>query len=201
MMYGKLSQPMTFDGGFQESIDKAFLYFKENIGNREKRPVLFDKNIFIETREIIDERPVGFWHIISLEEKHNFKKLLPCNNDSAMNHCNQNCNKQNNVVVINYGAETRSICLYRTSRMHWIIEIIELANRNDHDVKVWLKPGDNHRNDKLYLRYNIDGADFVVIFSVEKRFYRLISAFPVFYLSEKETFDNEYSLYKWEYFK
>ena len=56
------------------------------------------------------------------------------------------------------------------------------------------------KNGKLYLRYNHHGADFVLIFSVEKRFYRLISAFPVFYTNEKENFDKDYRKYAWSYF-
>ena len=51
-----------------------------------------------------------------------------------------------------------------------------------------------------YKRYNHHGADFVLIFSVEKRFYRLISAFPVFYTNEKENFDKDYRKYAWSYF-
>ena len=38
------------------------------------------------------------------------------------------------------------------------------------------------------------------ILSVEKRFYRLISAFPVFYTNEKENFDKDYRKYAWSYF-
>lgn len=201
IVYGKLSNPIVFEDDFEKSIDSAYLYFCDNIYNSEKRPTLFSKKIFIEAREKINERPSGFWHIVSLEERHRFNKVLPCNNDSSINCCNQNCNKKTNVVTIKYGTECRSICLYRASRIHWIIEIISLANISDSDVKVWKKPGTSKESDKLYLRYNNDGADFVIVFSVEKRFYRLISAFPVFYLSEKETFDKEYLLYKWEYLK
>ncbi len=199
-MYGKLSNPMNIEGDFQNNIDRAYSYFSEHINNRENRPTLYDKNIYVEAHEIIDERPSGFWHIISLEEKHKFWKFLPCNNESAMSKCNQNCNNGNNSIEIKYGSECRNLCLYRASRIHWVVEIIELANKMDSDLQVWLKPGNNNSN-KLYLRYNKEGADFVVIFSAEKKFYRLISAFPVFYLSEKENFEKEYALYKWEYSK
>lgn len=76
----------------------------------------------------------------------------------------------------------------------------KLAGKNDSSVNVWLKPGTGRQNGKLYLRYNHHGADFVLIFSVEKRFYRLISAFPVFYTNEKENFDKDYRKYAWSYF-
>lgn len=114
--------------------------------------------------------------------------------------CNQNCNASHHAIVVKYGAETRNVCLLRASRLPWIIDIIKLAGKNDSSVNVWLKPGTGRQNGKLYLRYNHHGADFVLIFSVEKRFYRLISAFPVFYTNEKENFDKDYRKYAWSYF-
>lgn len=135
----------------------------------------------------------------SLEENHHFK-VLPCVNDGNIELCNQNCNASHHAIVVKYGAETRNVCLLRASRLPWIIDIIKLAGKNDSSVNVWLKPGTGRQNGKLYLRYNHHGADFVLIFSVEKRFYRLISAFPVFYTNEKENFDKDYRKYAWSYF-
>ena len=81
MMYGKLSPPLALSADFQESIDAAYEYFQNAINNRAKRPVLFDKEVFIEAREQIEGRPVGFWHAVSLEENHQFRDVLPCVND------------------------------------------------------------------------------------------------------------------------
>lgn len=198
-MYGKLSDPLTMTGNFEESLNSAYNYFSENIYDRNKRPILFGKSIFVEAHEIIEERPAGFWHIVSLEDKHHFNKVLPCTNDSSIAVCEQNCNTKQHMVSIQYGAEDRSICLYRASRIPWIVDIIQLANSGDSEVDIWLKPGNNKRSDKLYLRYNHDGADYIVIFSAEKRFYRIISAFPVFYVSEKADFDKDYAAYAWTY--
>ncbi len=199
-MYGVLSSPLKLTGDFNKDIDIAYEYFNTAINDRAKRPTLFDKEVFIEAHEIIEERPSGFWHAISIEENHHFKKVLPCINDENIVLCDQNCNASHHTIAIKYGTEMRNICLLRASRLPWIIDIIKLACRNDPSVKVWLKPGTGKQSEKLYLRYNNQGADYILIFSVEKHFYRLISAFPVFYIREKEEFDKDYQKYAWSYF-
>lgn len=199
LMYGVLSSPLELTGDFEKDIDIAYEYFNTAINDRKKRPTLFDKEVFIEAHEMIGERPEGFWHVISMEEKHRFK-VLPCVNDGNIELCNQNCNNSHHTVVVKYGTETRNICLLRVSRLPWVVDIIKLACRGDRSVNVWLKPGKGKQSKKLYLRYNHKGADFVLIFSVERHFYRLISAFPVFYTSQKEEFDKDFKKYAWSYF-
>lgn len=198
-MYGKMSPPLALTGTFDEQITIAFEFFTEHIFNKDHRLSLFGKNIFVEAREIINDRPQGFWHMVSLEDNHHFTKVLPCTNDAVIDNCEQNCNTKAHVISVKNNTENRNLCLYRASRIPWIVDIINLANKNDPDVCVWFKPGGNYSNDKLYLRYNHEGADYIIVFAVEKRFYRIISAFPVFYVSEKENFDKEYALLKWEY--
>lgn len=191
-MFGKLSSPLTLCGDIADGLIIAYDYFSHYINDKENRPQLFGKKIYVEAHEWIEDRPEGFWHLVSLEEKHHFQKILPCINDSSTALCKQNCNTKQKMIAIKMGTENRSLCLYRASRIPWVVDIINLANNNDPDVCVWIKPSTNGSSDKLYLRYNHDGADYVVIFSVEKKFYRIIAAFPVFYLSEKEAFDKEY---------
>lgn len=195
-MYGKLSAPIIMSDSFDESISTAYNYFTKHIFNKNKRLSLYGKNVYIEAHEMIDERPEGFWHIISLDEKHRFTHILPCINDPVIQHCCQNCIKKERTVALKYNTETRNICLYRACRIPWIVDIIALANKKDLDVSVWLKPGNNSSSDKLYLRYNHDGADFLVIFTSEKHFYRLISAYPVFFNYEKTKLEKEYSTYR-----
>jgi len=199
-MYGKLSIPLNMTGNFETDVQSSYEYFQKNIYGSNKRLVLFDKEVFIEAREKIDEIPSGFWHAISLEETHRFR-VLPCTNDGNINLCHQNCNCGRKQVVIKYGAETRNICLLRASRLPWIVDIINLANKDDPSVVVWKKPSKDKRSDKLYLRYNHSGADFILIFSVERYYFRLISSFPVFYLSDKEKFDKDAASYAWSYFR
>lgn len=60
--------PLQLTGDIDTDIESAFHYFQENINDRTHRPALFDKEVFIEAHETILDRPVGFWHLISLEE-------------------------------------------------------------------------------------------------------------------------------------
>lgn len=196
----KLSIPLQMTGDVNEDIEYAFSYFQDNINNRNHRPTLFDKQIFIEAREIIDNRPVGFWHLISLEEKHKFK-VLPCVNDPTINLCDDNCSVGLKQIAIKHGTENRNICLLQASRLPWIVDVINLANRGDSSVDVWQKHINDKQSPKLYLRYNQQGADYVVIFSAEKHFYRLISAFPVFYSSQKRDFSKDCKKYSWSYWE
>ena len=149
---------------------------------------------------MIDDRPVGFWHIISLEDNHKFSKIVPCVNDPAIDICDQNCVSGKYQVAIKSGSENRNLCFYRAARLPWIIDLIKMANRDDPAVQVWLKPGGQKANDRLYLRYKHNGNDFIVIFTVQKKFYRLVSAFPVFYLKERNEMDKDYATYRWSYF-
>ncbi len=197
-MNDKLSPPLILTGDFDESLNIAFDFFNKALNDRNNRPTLFGKNIFIEAHELINAWPVGFWHIVSLEDKHHFK-VLPCSNDSNIDLCEQNCNDGIHQITIKYGAERRNICLLRASRMPWIVDIVKLADQKDPCVDVWFKPSNGKLSGKLYLRYRHSGADYVVIFSAEKKFYRLISAFPVFYVSEKSDFDKDYATYAWSY--
>lgn len=199
-MFGQLSSPLTLSGSFDEDISVAYDYFQNAINNRSKRPALFDKEIYIEANENIDDKPVGFWHVVSIEESHHFE-VLPCVNDGSINLCDQNCVTKQHQVLIKHETERRNICLLRASRLPWIVDIIKLANKGDPSVKTWLKPSPGKLSGKLYLRYNHDGADYVLIFSAERHFYRLISAFPVFYRKQKAEFDKDYSEYAWFYFK
>lgn len=199
-MKSNLSPILQLPPDMSRGIDVAYEYFSNNIANRAKRPTLFDKEVFIECAEMVEARPAGFWHIVSLEEKHRFSKIVPCVNDPSINLCNRNCITWEKRIAIKFGTEIRSICLYRAARLPWIIDLIKMANRDDPAVQVWLKPGGQKTNEKLYIRYNHDGNDFVVIFAVEKKFYRLISAFPVFYLNEKEQLDKDCAANPWSYF-
>ncbi|MDP4120140.1 MAG: hypothetical protein Q8876_03675 [Bacillota bacterium] len=197
-MFDRLSAPLNLTCDFDESLILAFDYFNKTFDNSNRRPNLFGKDIFIEKHEIISGWPAGFWHIVSIEDNHHFR-VLPCSNDINIDLCKENCNKNVHQIKIKNGVETRNICLLRASRLPWIIDIINLANQKDPLIKIWLKPGNGPSNGKLYLRYQHNGADYIVIFSAEKRFYRLISAFPVFYVNEKEAFAKDYITYVWSF--
>lgn len=200
-MKSELSPILEFTDDFENNIDIAYEYFTNKIADPAHRPQLYDKEIFVECREKINDRPVGFWHIVSLEDTHNIKNYVPCVNDESNEYCNENCISGEYQIAIKYGSETRNLCLYRASRLPWIIDLIKMAERDDPMVDIWLKPGGNKGVDKLYLRYNHKGNDFLVVFTVEKKYYRLISAYPVFYNRSKKDLTVEYKKYKWSYFE
>lgn len=81
------------------------------------------------------------------------------------------------------------------------MDIIRLANRDDSSVSVWFKSENGKQSGKLYLRYNHADADYILIFSAEKHFYRLISAYPVFYSRDKARFEKDAEKYCWSYFE
>ena len=194
----ELSPPLDLSSDFEESIETAFAFFADNIFNRSKRPALFDKEVFIEANEVIEGKPIGFWHFISIENNHKFE-VLPCNNDITLEQCNGNCESNKHQISSTMKADKRNICLYRARRLPWILDILKMANRDDPAVKVWYKP-DDASNGKLYLRYCKQGNDYVVILANTKKFYRIISAFPVFYKKERKVFDKDYERFKWSYF-
>lgn len=199
-MNSNLSPILQLPADVNQALDIAYDYFAKNIGDRAHRPALFDREVLIDCTEFIENRPTGFWHIVSLEDKHRFSKIVPCVNDPSIDLCEQNCITGKEKIAIKQGVETRYICLYRAARLPWILDLIKMASRDDPAVQVWLKPGGSKANDKLYLRYNHGGNDFVVIFTIQKHGYRLISAFPVFYLNEKQNMNKEYTAYHWSYF-
>ena len=193
--FAKLSDTLELTDNFDESIEMAYKYFAEKINNKEKRPVLFDKEVFVEAGEWPAGKPVGFWHIVSLEETHKFK-VLPCVNDIASELCDENCEKKYHRINIKYDTETRELCLLRASRLPWILDLFRLANRDDPSVTVWIKP-----DKKVYLRYNHYGIDYVIILSETKHYYRIITAFPVFYTKDKKGFAKDSMEFSWSYFR
>lgn len=98
--------------GYSEEY-RIFIDIKDTCGGTKVKKL---QEVFIEAHEIIEGRPEGFWHVISLEENHHFK-VLPCVNDGNIELCNQNCNASHHAIVVKYGAETRNVCLLRASRL------------------------------------------------------------------------------------
>lgn len=91
--------------------------------------------------------------------------------------------------------DTRAKCIFRAARVGWIREIILLYNAGDSRVKYWEKINSNKKN-RLYLRYQEDEIDYLVVLEdkSEKRV-RLITAFPVFFISAKKDYEKDYQNY------
>ena len=170
-------------------IDITYIEFKKNHMNMEIRPKkLLGKTIFIEFSNWIEHKADCYWHFISLNEKEKFN-VFPCGNNLSEYICKKNCLTRKNVIT-RHNREIRIICPFRAARINWILDIINLANKKDQRIKIWKK------DKKLHLRYNNADIDYVVIFFETKETYRLISAFPVFYINKKQIFDKDYNDYQ-----
>ncbi|MCM3560568.1 hypothetical protein M4D57_18540 [Brevibacillus borstelensis] len=204
MFSDKLSSPIpitnhTTNG---EILDYLYSIFKENIMDKAKRPKLFNKFIFINFSKWIDLKSEVFWHLISLNRNERFN-ILPCNNDVTFMMCPNNCITPTETVLLSDGSE-RNVCYYRGTRIHWINEIIELANKSDEDIKTWKKKNiiRGIPVQQLYIRFTHGSVDYVIVF--EEKYsqsgdvyqYYFVTAFPVFYISKKLEFDQEYQSYQ-----
>lgn len=181
---------LIFNNDFENNINIASDFFYKNIFDKESRPDLWGKKIFIEAHEFVDKRPYGFWHLVSLDDNHHYKNLFPCNNDITISLCNYNCLYCTHKIVLRYSTETRYLCLYRASMLPWINEIIKLANIYDKRISFWKVPQPKQKS-KVYLRYKYNQDDYIIILSDESKFYRVIAAYPVFLKNEKERFDKD----------
>lgn len=169
-------------------IDITYNEFKSKFMIKENRPKLFGKFIYVNFQNWIECKSEMFWHFISLNEIEKFG-VFPCENSISDNVCNGNCMNRIKQVSLSDG-QIRNICVYRAVRINWIIDIIELANNNSKYIKVWMK------GKKLHVRFQHEDVDYIVIFEMNRNKYRIISAFPIFYINKKKTFDNDYQKYR-----
>lgn len=143
--------------------------------------------------------PEKLMHIMSLEPSHNHTSF-PCNNDISFTHCQNQCNI--NFSSIYFSSLQRNECYYRMARIHWIPEIIQLANLNNPSVQTWIEKGLDKRGkqyEKTYIRYQEGIVDYVIILrnvlnsNRSLKHYYFISAFPVFLKRNKDQFSAQYS--------
>lgn len=194
-----MPNPILLEAGlsFNENIDLLYTYFRENIMDKRRRNKLFDKFIYVDCNNWIDRKSELFWHLVSLHEKEKFN-ILPCNNCQSSTFCpNINCLNSGKSIKLSNN-QKRNICLYRGIRISWINKIIELANQDDEDIMLWKENVNGKKlNKKVYIRFKHQGADYIVL--LEERYrrgevhdYYFITAFPVFYINKKDTFDQKY---------
>ena len=184
----KLSLPTDVtERTFEEIIDFEYDVFKQEFMDKDTRVRLNNTFIFIDFNKWIDHKAEMFWHLISLSENERFS-VFPCENNISDNICKMNCQTNKKSVTLKNG-QVRNICIYRACRIKWITEIIKLANKNDKNIKIWEK------DNKFHVRFQHQDVDYVVIFSINKGRYQLISALPVFYIKKKREFDKAYQEY------
>lgn len=172
---------------FEDIIENAYEIFRVKFMDKENRPTLFNKFIFIDFKHWIDNKADCFWHLVSLHETEKFG-VFPCENNISDIICKENCITKTKQITLHNG-QIRDLCIFRMIRIEWVIDIILLANQKDDNIKVWEK------DDKLHIRFQHEDVDYVIILLDRRNRYQLVSAFPVFYINKKKQFDNDYNNY------
>jgi hypothetical protein len=168
-------------------LEVTYNNFKNHIMDKNKRPKLFNKPIFIDFNNWIDHKAEMHWHMISLAVDEKFN-ILPCNNDISSMYKMDNCITNKYQVTMSNG-QVRNICLYRAIRINWFNDIIKLTNNGDESIRYWEK------DRKLYIRFQHETVDYAIVFQIQRNTYRLLSMFPVFYINKKQTFNTDYNKY------
>ena len=120
--------------------------------------------------------------------------IKPCNNDIAAAHCEENCVIGMDSIVLSNG-DVREKCIYRAVRVGWISKVIHMYNVGDPRVRYWEKVNSKKRK-RLYLQYLEDEINYLVIFEEKsQKRVRLITAYPVFFISAKKDYEKDYQNY------
>ena len=144
-----LSPKLSFNNEIEHGIAKAYEYFSTQLNDQNERPRLFGKQIFYESYEMVENKIVGFWHLISTKLIN--LSLLPCKGDIVYKQCDRNCIKLTRLIEIKNNKETRAVCLFRASHLPWIKDVIKLANERCEFVLCWQITDANNRK-KLYVK-------------------------------------------------
>lgn len=177
---------------------KPIFLFKDSRPNFNGRFIYFDMNRVY--GNITLPQPERLMHILSLEPIKEYT-IFPCNNDISFNHCINKC--ELSCANSNFKILNRSECYYRMARIHWIPEIINLANENNPNIKIWIKKkksGNGKWIEKTFIRYQEGIVDYVIILrhviknGVFTNYY-FESAFPVFLKRNKIQYDKEFKRY------
>ncbi|WP_063095588.1 hypothetical protein [Bacillus amyloliquefaciens] len=199
MYSDKLSPPIDITGMTNHSDIENALYsvFQSKIMDRENRSKFQGKFIYVDCNSWIKNKNEMFWHLISLNEEEKFN-VFPCNNCVSATKCFSNCTTNARSIHMK-NDDIRNICYYRGIRVHWINEIVHLANNGDPDVRIWRVTKKRGRK-QTYIRFINGAVDYIIV--LDERFkagelsnYILTTAYPVFYINAKDNFDKAYSKY------
>ena len=195
-----LSNPLHFEGTtLEEKIGNGCNHFYHIFCKKEVKPLYNGMPIFFNMDKNYNELislpwPERIMHLISLSEKK--VPIYPCNNDISFESCNCKCIIED--ALISFVFLDRFECLYRLSRIHWIPEIIKLANDGNKDISSWdaLKSAKGqapsiHR----HIRYCCGVDDFLIILKFRKKLndYQFVTAYPLFIKKDKERYTEEFN--------
>lgn len=202
----QISSPLNFiEADLTKNLTLAIDNFRPIFLEIKDRPNFNGKFIFFDmskTKGILSfPYPEKLMHIMSLEPK-NSHTIYPCNNDIAFSYCQNQCDAS--CANTHFKLLLRNECYYRIARIHWIPEIIHLANTSNPSVQIWIEKNTNGRrktSEKTYIRYQEGIVDYVIILrhvmNKDGSFshYALISAFPVFLKRNKTQFSQAYQAF------
>lgn len=194
----KLSPPIIYPGdSISEMFDAGMDHFYNTFLKKDVKPRFKGKDIFFNMdkmyqRFFLMPYPLSFMHITSLNNENKYT-LFPCTNDISMENCVNKCDLSS--ALQSYGTYQRWECLYRLSRIHWIKEIISLANEDDENVYVFTEEkndGKKKFND-ISIRYQFGIDDYLIVLRERKREGDLlfITAYPVVSKKKKNDLDKK----------
>ncbi|MCM3711051.1 hypothetical protein [Sporosarcina luteola] len=200
-----LSAPLSMqENSLEKNLSYTYGIFNSIFIHQAYRPEFEGKTIYFEVSKTVNgityPYPEKLMHIVSLEEKREHT-ILPCNNDVASISCSNQCEFAKAHIL--FVPLQRNECLYRMARIHWIPEIIDLANKKDPRVDVWVEKKKNKHNkfvEKTYIRFREGIIDYLIILAHRKRRgvltnYIFDSAFPVFLNRSKKQYSQKYESY------
>ncbi|MCY7988539.1 hypothetical protein P8844_06150 [Bacillus spizizenii] len=187
-----------------ERLKNLNAHFYEIFMEKDARPTFNDKFIFFDMNKhykgITLPFPERFMHICSIEDKN--YSMFPCNNDFTFALCSNKC--QMSSALSSFKKINRTECLYRMARIHWIPEIIILANGNDENIYKWIKEKTLKKGKKekiQFIRYKDEKTDYVILLEIVERKkeiinYKFKTAYPVFLKNNILEFNADYEKYQ-----
>lgn len=201
----QISSPLNFieNADLSRNVQLVINNFRPIFLDKSNRPEFMGKFIFFDmtaTKGIVTfPYPEKLMHIMSLEPK-NHHTIFPCNNDESLIHCQNKCDSS--CADEHFQLLKRNECYYRMARIHWIPEIINLANASNPSTQVWIesKSPNGKRFEKTFIRFQEGLVDYIIILRHVIRsgtftHYALESAFPVFLKRNKIQFTKDFEAY------
>lgn len=203
MKHEKLSPPIELDlnefQSLQEIIDFVYSnYFKVDFMDKNKRERINGDFIYLDL-DFVEYKPERFWHLISFNPSDEKYTVNPCVNSRDFIMCRNLKEECQNSLSSAFETKLkeRCECIYRLRRIHWINEILKLANENDESIKLWyedIRGEDNYVIRKTFIRFQEGVADYIIILMdgtvYNKKGYKFITAYPVVHNGTKKNLDN-----------
>ena len=173
---------------FTQALDYLYSIYMTEFSNKETRPTIHGKKLYIDFKNYVFGRPILYWHLIGLATKHTFK-VLPCNNTEIKQRCPQNCNCRI------YCVDNRNICLYRGQRFIWILDIINIYNKNPDDSRIKWYYKKVYGKQRLHILYIDRDVEFIVVLEEYQKYFSLITGFTIFYSNAVDDYLKEWRKY------